>query len=242
MRNIAIQKIPGKFQVPPDWPKIEKIDLETGLIYEWDASTLDLGPLPDTGWKASVGDKSFVVQANTPNVEVVQDVNGVSGVKFEATRIGADLALSGDMTMLVTLRPSSTPASGGLRLLSGDANLFRGLYLDKNGFMVVVGANKATNSPQVIGTLPTEGEGTVVAARYGDKMDGLVLGQTRSIQFDVPGKPDQVRFMSGGNGGNPPSYFYKGLIYRYQMWNRLLSDKELEAAVTDNAKKYKIIE
>lgn len=240
MPNTEIYKIPGRFNTPPEgWPRMTFPELDRGLIEDWVAD--DLGDtFPRVGWVSRVTSRDLVTGTGSDTPAIVTDARGHKAVRFSSSVIrnnSLNEDWQGELTVEVVINPTEGQSNGG-RVISGPSGAFRAVYIYPSNFSLT---SSATNSTINLGGY-TPGQTTSLIARYGNSQsDGKVYGRGGlSSKLLGSGPVAQPQFFVGANSANPPSptTFIKADIYRIRVWNRLLSDGELDIAMMENAEIY----
>lgn len=241
MPKTEIYKIPGGFNTPPEgWPRMTFPELDKGLIEDWVAD--DLGDtFPLTGWASRVTGLPLVTGAGTDPAAIVTDDRGHKAVRFLNSVIrnnSLNEDWHGELTVEFVMNPIEGLAGGG-RVMSGPSGGFRGISMYTNSLSLTTSVSN--NTTVSLGNF-TPGQKTSVVARYGNSQaDGKVYKKAGlSSKLLVSGPVVQTQFFVGANSANPPASttFLKADIYRIRVWNRLLSDGELDAAQMGSAETY----
>lgn len=239
MATTEIQRVPGAFRLPADWPRLEFPDTETGLLVDWDASTLPLGSLATAGWEPAAGKGApITVVGSNPVPEVRVDASGHKFLQLNKTRLRSYTELASETTILVVLKPTGQSGAKA-RILTGNLT-YRGLYLTSGGFAADVGqAPGSTNS--TLAGMPTPGVVTATVGRYGNaSVDVAAHGKGWSLPSPVSNLSRQSEFTIGSNTLTPPTEdgFLVADLYRVQIWNRVLTRTDVEAVMQLNAARY----
>lgn len=238
MAVTEIQKVPGEFNLPADWPRLALPDTQ-GRVADYQASTLTVGNLPTTGWASSLGSIAPLV-ANpamaTPAVR--SDSSGKKYLRMDTSRLEATVDWAGDLTILVVLRPDMA-STRYARIVSGGTAGYRAINAEQtNAFAAQTSASGGATSRL---TTVTTGQLTAVLGRYSaTEVDLKQHGQPWSTPAPTSGHPKQTVFCVGANMANPvPDIaFLHADVYRIQVWNRVLPKAEAEAALQANAATY----
>jgi hypothetical protein len=250
-----VQKIPGTFTLPADWPKFEYPDIETDLLFDWVAEDLTAGPF--TGWKDRIAGNSFFHEGiSTVGPPVVTDGTGPDGsatvtftwdgtANVTPQRIRANFAdLLGDVSIAVVYK-ANVISDGSARILSG-AGGFRSIenYTTVNGVMLrgAAGASNIYASMGVPGA--PEDQWNIVVGRWSEsaqQMSGKALGGTLST-VPMVGQIQQTAFYIGGNTANPPGVGSRlnGHIARMSVWHRAVKDIDIDAILFSYSDRYGI--
>lgn len=245
MPKTEIYKIPGEFNTPPStWPRMAFPDLTKGLIEEWVADDLTVGSFPSVGWTGRKGlalTPWFLTGLVAP--DVVEGTMGHKAVRFNNSQLRSlelPEAWRGVATYEFVINPIEG-SSGGARVASGLVGQFRGIYMYTTNFSATT--SQATNANLSTANLGayTPGQITSVMARYNsNEVDGKVMGRPFSQPVGVTGTTPQTAFFVGANSSSPPSppSFLKADIYRIRVWNRVLTNEEVDVAMAESAETY----
>lgn len=238
MASTEIQKVPGNFNLPSGWPRLEFPDVTTGLVADWRADSLPVGAFPSDGWKSSVGTLpplKHLTSADTP--QVMQDAGGMKYLRFSSSRLGTAVDWSGDLTVLAVLNPDF-PAGLVGRVVAGPGGAYRSLSTTGTGSFM---AKTNTAGDRVLGTASIPGRVTAVLARYSaTAVDGKVHGQDWSSASIPSAVPAQKEMYVGAGAGMAADSILKAGLYRLQVWDRALSKNDAEAALQQVAATYRI--
>lgn len=246
-----IQKIPGNFNLPTTWPKVEFPDITSSVLYDWHADDLKLGAFqPWVDRVSGLALTTFSSNFDLPNV--ISETNGHKAIVFEKrSKIRAAVGvLPHFMTLSLVVEPGSDN-SGSARLISGQPG-FKLVNMD------TVGAKMVTNSTiesadKVRTTLGSATVGGLVAnkktnavVRYepGVSITAQLLGGVPvvgALQNVVSNTED---FLVGYNTLGTPSASlsegFQGKISRITIWNRALSPVDIESVMFENKGTYKL--
>lgn len=239
MATTELQRVPGNFRLPAGWPRVEVPDTETGLLAQWDASTLPLGALADTGWFPNLGSAGpLATVAGTAAPSVARDAAGNRFLRLNKTRLRSYVEIDGDTTVLVVLK--TVPHDGNrVRILTGN-NGYRGLYLTSAGYVADAGKTPDAGSATLPAT-PDPAAITAVAGRYSTaKVDVAAYGKGFSPAIAGTALARQTEITVGSSSINPPGAdtFLTADLYRIQIWNRRLGNTDVEAAMASAANTY----
>lgn len=240
MASTEIQKVPGQFNLPAGWPRLEFPDITSGLVADWDAASLKAGALPGTGWPSSVTTAPpLAVTEGTAAPLVAVDSAGRPFVRFDTAKLYTTVSWLGDTTIMVTLRPDLADGNLG-RVITGGGAGYRAMQLNGTASPTVT-TSRAPSPTSLPGTFAT-GKLTAVIGRYGaSEVDGIVSGGQWSAPAATPGHPPQTLFVMGANTATPPtaSSYLHADVYRVQVWSRILSKADAAAALSAAAQRYK---
>lgn len=239
MATTEIQKVPGTFNLPTDWPRLIFPDTTTGLIADWRADLLPVGTLASTGWKSATGAAGVLTaDGSLAQPTVKTDARGQKHLTMESTRMRSTVNWAGDITILAVVRPTLT-AGQVSRIASGGGDGYRSLNTSNSDkFSIATNKSSATGS-----TIPNVASGalTAVIGRYGaTELDGLQYGGSWSTPAVATGHPTQSVLFVGGNSSGDATAFLRGDLYRLQVWNRILTKTDAEAALQTMANTYGI--
>lgn len=238
-----IQRIPGSFSLPADWPKVEFPDINSNLLFDWRADDLPLGDIAQP-WLDRVSGQALTAMSggSWQSIPVINAGSGHKAAQFRgASRLRIDHTLPQELTMCFVYRHREAGNSGG-RLASG-SDSYRTVMA---GTGESLNTNVAVNSSNVLGQalipgvkLETWQSATVsFATGRGDnsKIIGQVLGGPTTEQKILPEvMPPQAVLYIGFNptspgGTNSATVGYKGDIARIMVWGRGLSPIDVRAA------------
>lgn len=238
MASTEIQKVPGNFNLPAGWPRLEFPDVTTGLVADWRADALPLGNFPADGWKSSVGSLpplKHLLSASAP--QVMQDAAGMKYLRFDSSRLAAAVDWSGDLTVLAVLNPDF-PAGLVGRIVAGPGGAYRSLSTTGTGSFM---AKTNAAGDRVLGTQAIPGRVTAVLARYSaTAVDGKMHGQDWSSASIPSAVPAQKEVYVGAGAGMTADSILKAGLYRLQVWDRSLSKNDADAALQQMAAAYRI--
>lgn len=236
MAVTEIQKVPGQFNLPAGWPRLDFPDTTTGLVADFRAADLPLGTLSADGWKST--DRTLTLKPATSLAAPVvrADSRGQRYLQIERSRLSAVVDWSGPVTMLAVVK---TPFESGrsARITSGGGAGWRRLgTANLQGFSVATDKNPTgVGIPEgVSDTL------TAIIGRFGpSQIDGMKHGGVWSTPADVPSASNQTQFLVAAGTTDDESQFFKGNLYQVQVWNRVLSKSDAEAALQLAANTYR---
>lgn len=243
-----IQTVEGEFKLGADWPKLVYPALSDGLIIDWVADDLKVGPLT-APWQSRVSNThplSPLAESDTgiiPN-EVKLDSNGhnyvemLAGQRLRTWTI--DWAIDQDITIMAVVRPRRPPEGSGLgtnsRIISGANGGFRSILHTPGTYSIgVTGKTTRISSASVFGRIEA------VMGRYGKNIyDGKQYGQNLVVPTEpyADQKSVQQYVLVGGNDTTQANAKLYGDLFRISIWDRLLTDQEMDAALADQAKTY----
>lgn len=245
-----IQTVPGEFKLGANWPKLVYPALSEGLVIDWAADDLPVGPL--TGrWDSRVNANHPLnpmplmdSEAGILPNEVKLDANGHKYVEMRAgQRLRSwtiDWAFDQDITIMAVFRPQQVPADSGLgtnsRIFSGANGGFRSMLHAGTTYSIGV-----TGKTTRISTGAVYGRVEAIMGRYGKNMyDGKQYGQNLVTPTEpyADQKSAQEYILVGGNDTTTPNAKLYGDLFRISIWDRLLTDQEMDAALGDQAKTY----
>lgn len=240
METTEVQRVPGVFNLPDDWPTLDFPDLTTGLIADFHASDLPVGGL-EAGWKSAVGTMKLTLDTRSAVVpQAVNDSSGRRVVRFSDGRLVAyNINLSGPLTYVIAMRPTARVTTGNRRVMTGNLQGYRALTLEPAGV-----AMKTATQPDAkpISSPIVQDKGLVIAGRFGAQTDGYVLGSGWSATFE---DPDLIGLVQdeldlGANASSPPTpgSTMQADVYRVQVFNRVLTKTDVEAAAQNYASAY----
>lgn len=242
MATTEIQRVPGTFNLPSNWPRVEIPDVETGILVSWDASSLELGALPVSGWIASNGSAGPLAAVSGTNVPLVaKDAMGKKFVRLNKTRLRSYVEINGDTTVLMVLR--TAPHEGNrVRILTGN-NGYRGLYLTASGFVADI-ARTPDSSSAILPAIPNPASIMAVAGRFSSsKVDIAAYGKGWSPEMSNTSLSRQTEITVGSSSINPPGddTYLTADLYAIHIWNRHLSKTDVEAALRNSAISYQFV-
>lgn len=243
-----IQKVPGKFNLPSDWPKLVLPDTTTDLYADFDATTLPLGALSGA-WRTNGGSTPFALSSRTgaPVPTVSKDANGIQKVTFDGTnRLDGNpatfAAMPAQLTILATFRPTqwvNPDDAGNIRVVTGPGWAYRSIQMNgktQGQYFVASGAGEA----RMASTVPV-GQITQVAGRFGvSSTTANIYGIGTTVGAATGTVTSQAGFFIGANGEDAPAGHFKGDLYRVQIWGRVLNDTDIAAAMSQNAERFRI--
>lgn len=245
-----IQTVPGEFKLGADWPKLVYPALNEGLIIDWVADDLPLGPMT-APWQSRTGNHHPLgpvalmdSEAGILPNEVKLDANGhkylqiLAGQRLRTWTI--NWAIDQDVTMMAVVRPQRPPADSGLgtnsRLISGANGGFRSMLHATGTYSIgVTGKTTRISSASVFGNIEA------IMGRYGKNMyDGKQYGGKLVTPTDPfpDQKSVQEYIIVGGNDTTLANAKLYGDLFRISIWDRQLTDQEMDAALADQAKTY----
>lgn len=239
MDQTEIQKVPGRFNLPKDWPRLVLPDLTSDLLADWRAEDLPVGAMPVTGWRSAAGPQADALKlVNDPGRAlpvVAVDGNGNKYARFTNSLLQAATLWDGPVTIVATVRPDAD-ATGVQRIITGPSGRFRSVARQGTGFAVGV-----TGLTAYFTTSAQPGELAIVAARFTETdLDAVQYGFPWSPVKPIEGGyPRQDIVAVGSNIAAPGTEgFFKGDIYRLQVWGRAMSNADVEAALQSNFNAY----
>lgn len=240
MAKTEIQKVPGAFTLAPGWPKLEFPKLVEGVVAEYNAQDLALGPTP--AWQSRVGNlpAAAIRGEATPNV-VAEDPDGKKHMISSISRYTQNGILwpkELEMTFLAVVRPSTQPASSNSeRIISGPLNGFRSLQRGTSTYRVGVTSGTKDLTPAGVKV----GKRAVIIGRFRQtEITGQQFGGTPYTMNVNPSTLDQTYALIGGNDSTALDTAFQGSIYRIIIWGRPLSDMEMQSALQENAALYNV--
>lgn len=246
-----IQKIPGNFNLPAGWPKVEFPDITTGLVYDWHADDLNVGVFePWIDRVSGVTLSTFGSAFALPNVIV--DTNGRKTVVFEkASKLRATVGqLPHFMTMSLVAKPGPDN-NGSARLISGQPG-FKLVNMDTVGGRMVTNSTVenedktrvTVGSASVTGLIPNKQINAVIRYEPGVSITSQFTGAkavTGKLGTAVANAQD---LLVGYNTVNAPSASliegYQGTISRITIWERALSPLDIESVMFENQITYEL--
>lgn len=240
MAKTEIQKVPGAFYLAPGWPKLEFPKLVEGVVAEYNAQDLALGPA--AAWQSRAGTlpAAAIKGEATPNV-VAEDPDGKKHMIMSVTRYTQNGILwpkDLEMTILAVVRPSTPPVASNVeRIISGPLNGFRSLQRGNTTYRVGVTSGTKELTPGGVKV----GKRAVIIGRFRPtEMTGQQFGGTPYTSNVSPHTVDQTYALIGGNDSTAVDAAFQGSIYRLIIWGRPLSDMEMQAALQENATLYNV--
>lgn len=246
--STEIQKVPGTFNLPANWPKLEIPDLVSNVYADFRADSLPLGVLAQ--WSKSAGTATWSLKPSVASVStapvVSRDSGGRNRVVFEGgSRLDSvfpETEMLGDVSYVVTAAPMWSKGTDSVRLVSGSGTGYRAVNHSTGAQFLF----RSSESPEArtadVGVETPSGTITTVGARFtSTEVSGKAYGQPNVVTA-IPTGPvlKQTNVFVGASGSAPPAGLFWGSIYRIQIWKRALSNLELDAAMAENAVRYGI--
>lgn len=243
MMYTEIQTISGGTELPTGWPKLEFGEFSTGLIHDWNASSLAVGDLPSTGWVSyGTTPATLKTSGNTPAPKVVLDpINNKKYIRFTDNQMTAAVSWTSDTTILYVIRPDVITGNQG-RALSGLNGNFRGFITSGSNIEMTQSTSKGGTRTGIIASGLGTRRLTTFVGRWGaTEFSGKEYGGAVK-SFEGAEHPQQKIMVIGANTSNPPiaNTFLKADVFRIMVWNRVLTDIDVETALAANAREYGI--
>lgn len=244
-----VQRIPGVFNLPSSWPKVQFPRIDEGILLDWWADDLTLGSSVST-WADRKSGKELKLATNFDPATVVAGPNShkavkfVSRSKFTASVTGL-LPQSMAMAVVYNVDPDCSTAA---RLISGQSG-FR-TWSPGSGAKMHINATR-TAGTGALGTVqsgPTvKGTWQTTAARYisNKEIYAKTLNGAGVTGTMLEGDIDQQVLIVGFNtagviGGETTDPGYKGLISRIVVWDRALNDVDIDAFLAVQKNTFKL--
>lgn len=235
--STEVQKIPGVFNLPSNWPKVQFPRIDEGIILDWSADDLALGNL--SSWTDRKSGKALKLAPSFDAPVVEAGPNGHKAVKFDArTKLIADVTnFIPQNTSIAVVYNVDPTCSTAARLLSGQSG-FRTWSPGTSSKMNLNSTAKAGLTP--LGTITSgpivKGTWQSTATRYisGKEIYARTLNGAGVTGVMAAGDIDQQVFIVGYNtsgviGGETSDPGYKGLIARIVVWDHALNDVDIDA-------------
>lgn len=232
-----VQKIPGAFNLPANWPKVEFPNIDSGILFDWWADDLALGSA--STWVDRKSGKELKLATNFDAPVVVNGPNNHKALTFNQ-RSKLTAAITGlipqntSIAVVYNVDPECSTAS---RLLSGQSG-FR-TWTPGVGSRMHINATRVAGS----GALGTAQSGPIIkgtwqttAARYvsGKEIYARTLNGEPVTAALAVGDIDQQTLIVGYNtagtiGSESTEAGYKGMISRLVIWDKSLTDVDIDA-------------
>lgn len=254
MATTEIQKVPGNFNLPADWPKLEIPDVTSDLLGDWNGRNLEVGPMPGN-WGNSISNAAGSFYPfkggfyEDPVVELDEE-SGENYIKFTKSRLRVDklnILQDAHLTIIVTVRPSEPTANGTSttnteRIISGANGGFRAISrafdsnTGLNQFRLSVTSRTVNLPAQLSGNTKYSVVGRFTGTTINGKssIDSEYVRDNNSLQQSV-----QSYINLGGNDTTNMGTNFRGDVFRVQIWTRLLSDTDVEAVFKENKERFK---
>lgn len=242
-----VQKIPGKFNLPDTWPKVDLAANTTdGMAFDWHADDLEVGK-PITTWADRVGAKTLAVDDGFTPPTVIQDpVTGHKTVVFSGlNRLSDWWQILGDMSISVVYKVDSDNF-GGSRILSGSPGYRLWSPVSAGGLTINVADKPSSPLGQMVMTTTrakTAWQVGVVRYRPETDMYGRLSGG-ESFETPITGPFISERFVVGYNTAATPAATapnasgFKGQISRITIWDRALANTDIDLAILEREREF----
>lgn len=232
------------------WPKVEFPNISSGLIRDWWAEDLPLGPVDQ--WEDRIVQEKLVngFPSSTTFVSpVVTDTDGIKSVEFNGVSQLQNLFVAPVNMSIAVVYNVSSAGGNAMRLVSGSEG-FRFMSPAESSMVTQV----ATGSNTARVTLGTATAGGLVRDQWGASvlshdnaktLTAKVLGGN-AVVAKIAAEPqpvEQNRFIVGYNSGLATvghSSAYIGKVARVMIWNRALSQLDMDAVLLSNKKIFQL--
>lgn len=242
-----VQKIPGKFNLPDGWPQVDlEANATNGLAFDWHADDLAVGQ-PVTEWADRIGAKTLAVDDKFAAPTVIQDaVTGHKSLVFNGmARMSDWWQIPGDLSISVVYKVDGDNF-GGSRILSGSTGYRLWSPITAGGLTINVADKPSSPLGQMVmatSRAKSAWQAGVVRYRPGVDMYGRMAGGV-AVEAPIPGSMVSERFVVGYNTSNEPALTapnasgFKGQISRISIWNRALSNADLDLAILEREREF----
>lgn len=243
-----VQRIPGAFNLPANWPKVQFPRVDEGILLDWWADDLSLGEM--TSWTDRKAGLSLNLNTGFDAPVVTNGPNNHKAIQFNArtkltTRVDNLLPQSTTIAAVYNVDPACSTAA---RIMSGQTS-FR-------TWTPGAGSAMHLNTARIAGagTLGSIQSGPIVkgtwqstAARYvsGKEIYAKTLNGKAVSGPMAEGELEQTTFIVGyntaatlGSDANDPGF--KGLLSRIVMWDRVLTDVDIDAFLAIQKNTFKL--
>lgn len=243
-----IQRIPGNFTLPNGWPKIQFPDYTTKILYDWWADDLKTGAF--TKLYDRVNSVAMSLTPNFENPSVAKDsVTGHNYINFNRmTRLVASIpTLPQKLSMGVVYQVDPNTTTGS-RLISGELG-YRSVQVNPVGTTMKI---TAATAPSVhSGILDVKGVAVsswqAAAMRFnpGKEIYAQILNNPAVSSNLTTDEVVQNSIIIGASGSTVPSNTSSspgltGKISRVVVWDRVLTDLDIEAFLNEQRNIFKL--
>lgn len=218
----------------PEIPTYDIPDITTGLIHDWHPDDYTGSALT-----SRVGGATLTAfgTAGAPTVETL--TNGRKMLVGDGTkRLGIATGLAGmgataDITIAAVVETSALTAGDSQFFGGGSSGQYRRLVANSSGNFVMAqgGGGGATAAALSLGASGLNVR-RVVTLRFGAVLSGRANGQSLvTSATPITQKPEQGGFSVFGNAASTPANPLTGKVGRIRVFNRLLSDADLDAQI-----------
>lgn len=247
---IEIQRIPGDFTFPTDWPKLTFSNVDK-VVMDWWADDLDLGPLT-TSWVDRVSGVEMVPtllnDSWQPPVVKEGGAGGHRAVRFDGlSRLMATRDFKSSLAYSIVYKVDPATSSGA-RVVSGKMG-FRSLLVASPSTnpsaltgQVATAPNVVVNTKTMYNMVMNQWQSAVISHSFGGNYSGQILN---GPVFSMPSSTQEISqtdLVLGYNTAGTATLtaeFPVGLhgeISRFTVWDMGLSELEIDTVNKSNQK------